>query len=224
MMPHNDFVSECAIFLTALVVCTIANIIGLISIGELKFVPNYIHVTEFLALLMRSEPSRPDAYQATPTNENVEKPKESKRKNLNKLIQNYKNKTKAKAKRIKERLGKRRNRDRNRYRDRRQDRDRDRREDRSRDRRQDRSRGRREDRSRDRDEENGRQQYNRDIYRDESNDSIGYEEPSDIWMAENYLKQWRETQDDNESRKTLAMNWRRSQLRRSLMDRKPNNL
>jgi len=216
MMPHNDFVSECAIFLTALVICIIANIIGLISI----------------AVLMRAESNRPDAYQPTSTNENVEKPKESKRKNLSKLIQNYKNKTKAKAKRMKERLGRRRNRDRNRYRGRREDRDRDRREDRSgdrrddrsRDRREDRSRDRREDRSRHRGEERGRQEYNRDIYRDESNDSVGYEEPSDIWMAENYLKQWRETQDDNESRKTLAMNWRRSQLRRSMMDRKPNNL
>ena len=36
MMPNNDFVSECAIFITALVVCILANIIGLISIGELK--------------------------------------------------------------------------------------------------------------------------------------------------------------------------------------------
>jgi len=42
-------------------------------------------------------------------------------------------------------------------------------------------------------------------------------------MAENYLKQWRESQDDDESRKTLAMNWRRSQLRRTMMDRKPND-
>merc|ERR1711917_75309 len=195
-----DCLTECAIFLTALVVCIIANIIGLISI----------------AVLMRAESNRPDAYQPTSTNQNVEKPKESKRKNLNKLIQNYKNKTKAKAKRMKERLDRRRKRDRNRNRGRRQDPDRDRREDRSRD--------RREDRSRDRGEERDRQEYNRDIYRDESNDSVGYEEPSDIWMAENYLKQWRETQDDNESRKTLAMNWRRSQLRRSMMDRKPNNL
>ena len=232
MMPHNDFVSECAIFLTALVICIIANIIGLISIGELKFKPNFTQVTKFLAILMRAESNRPDAYQPTSANENVEKPKESKRKNLSKLIQNYKNKTKAKAKRMKERLGRRRNRDRNRYRGRREDRDRDRREDRSGDRRDDRSRDRRDDRSRDRredrsmhrGEERGRQEYNRDIYRDESNDSVGYEEPSDIWMAENYLKQWRETQDDNESRKTLAMNWRRSQLRRSMMDRKPNNL
>ena len=157
---------------------------------------------------MRAESNRPDAYQPTPTNENVEKPKESKRKNLNKLIQNYKNKTKAKAKRMKERLDRRRKRDRNRYKGKREDRSRD----------------RREDRSRHRGEERDRQEYNRDISRDESNDSVGYEEPSDIWMAENYLKQWRETQDDNESRKTLAMNWRRSQLRRSMMDRKPNNL
>merc|ERR1711990_1320942 len=131
MMPHNDFVSECAIFLTALVICIIANIIGLISI----------------AVLMRAESNRPDAYQPTSANENVERPKESKRKNLSKLIQNYKNKTKAKAKRMKERLGRRRNRDRNRYRGRREDRDRDRREDRSGDRRDDRSRDRREDRS-----------------------------------------------------------------------------
>ena len=157
---------------------------------------------------MRAESNRPDAYQPTSTNQNVEKPKESKRKNLNKLIQNYKNKTKAKAKRMKERLDRRRKRDRNRYRGKREDRSRD----------------RREDRSRHRGEERDRQEYNRDISRDESNDSVGYEEPSDIWMAENYLKQWRETQDDNESRKTLAMNWRRSQLRRSMMDRKPNNL
>ena len=45
MMPNNDFVSECAIFITALVVCILANIIGLISIGELKFKP--YNMTEF---------------------------------------------------------------------------------------------------------------------------------------------------------------------------------
>merc|ERR1711917_211530 len=133
-MPHNDFVSECAIFLTALVVCIIANIIGLISI----------------AVLMRAESNRPDAYQPTSTNQNVEKPKESKRKNLNKLIQNYKNKTKAKAKRMKERLDRRRKRDRNRYKGKREDRSRD----------------RREDRSRHQGEERDRQEYNRDISRD----------------------------------------------------------
>jgi len=41
-------------------------------------------------------------------------------------------------------------------------------------------------------------------------------------MAEDYLKQWREAENDDESRKTLAMNWRRSQLRKSMMDKAPN--
>ena len=52
MMPHNDFVSECAIFITALVVCIIANVIGLISIGKLNFKPNFTNMNEFLALLL----------------------------------------------------------------------------------------------------------------------------------------------------------------------------
>ena len=152
MMPHNDFVSECAIFITALVVCIIANVIGLISIGKLNFKPNFTNMNKFLALLMRAEPSRSVTYQAT--NENVEKPKESKRKKLSKLIQNYKNKTKAKAKRIKEKLSRRRKRGRNRNRGRREDRDRGLREDRDRGRRDDRDRDRREDRDRDRRESN----------------------------------------------------------------------
>ena len=102
------------------------------------------------------------------------------------------------------------------------DRSQDRREDRSSDRRRDRSFDQREDRSRDRGrdryEERRPQQSDRDFYRAESNESLDYEEPSDIWMAENYLKQWRETEVDSESRKKLAMNWRRSQLRKSQMN------
>ena len=144
---------------------------------------------------MRSEPrsSRSAAYQVTNENEPVENPvKEPRRKKLGKMIQNYRNKTKAKAKRIRERAK------RLKPRLRRKKRNQDRRHD---------DRNRREDRRQDRE---------RDYYREESNDSFGYEEPSDIWMAENYLKQWREAQEDNEARKNLAMNWRRSQLTKSL--------
>ena len=38
---------------------------------------------------MRAQPSKSAAYQAKPINENVEKPKETKRKKLAKLIQKY---------------------------------------------------------------------------------------------------------------------------------------
>ena len=198
-MPSNDFVSECAIFITVLVVCILANIIGLLSIGESKFTSNdsLKHINSVIlaksnAVISQSSTERSAAYEAT--NENDETPeKKSRRHKLSKMIQNYRNKTKAKAKRMKERakrlkprLKKRRRND-----DRRGDRDRQ------------------------------REDHDRNFYREESNDSVGYEEPSDIWMAENYLQQWREAPEDSETRKTLAMNWRRSQLTKSLANRRP---
>ena len=198
-MPSNDFVSECAIFITVLVVCILANIIGLLSIGESKFTSNDILkpinsviLAKSNAVISQSSTERSAVYEAT--NENDETPeKESRRHKLSRMIQNYRNKTKAKAKRMKERakrlkprLKKRRRND-----DRRGDRDRQ------------------------------REDHDRNFYREESNDSVGYEEPSDIWMAENYLQQWREAPEDSETRKTLAMNWRRSQLTKSLANRRP---